>query len=52
MYASQLYDIIKEQVSDSHFTGMTPAWHYFRAKLLIRLHLMEKVEQPVVWRFK
>jgi hypothetical protein len=51
MFASELYDIIKEQLRDDCFVGMNPAWHYFRTKLLIRAHLMDKVEQPCVWKW-
>lgn len=51
MRASQLYDMIREQVSDKAFAGKLPSWHYSRTKLLIKIHLTEKIE-VTTWRLR
>jgi hypothetical protein len=51
MTGDQLYDLIKEQLTDPVFSSMSPAWHYFRTKLLIHAHLCKKCE-TIRWEMK
>lgn len=48
MTPADLYDLTKRHLNQA----VTPWQAYCRARLMMMAHLMEKVEQPTVWRFK
>lgn len=48
MTGDQLYDLTKSHIEAS----VTPFQAYLRCRLMLMAHLMEKVPQPTVWRWR